>query len=188
MKIIVAEDDAVSRERLRNSLFTLGHEVQAFTNGREAMEGFLACPTSVIISDWMMPELDGIEFCRALRNDHPENFVYFILVTANSATGADYDRAALAGVDDFLVKPLESGEIARRLRVAERILQYTTQIRRLTDLIPICMYCKKIRTDGDYWQSIENFIHEHTGSDFSHGICPECYDHYSVPHRPETAD
>ncbi|MEI6352200.1 MAG: response regulator [Verrucomicrobiota bacterium] len=187
MKIIVAEDDAVSRERLCNSLFVLGHEVQAYTNGREALEGFLASPSSVIISDWIMPELDGIEFCRALRDEHAKAFVYFILVTAKSANAADYDEAAVAGVDDFLVKPLDSDEISRRLRVAERVLRYTSQIRRLTDLIPICMYCKKIRTDGDYWQSIENFIHEHTGSDFSHGICPDCYDHYSAgPQRTES--
>ena len=77
-------------------------------------------------------------------------------------------------MDDFLVKPLDADSIWRRLFVAQRILQYTVTIRQLKDLIPICMYCKKIRDDSDYWQSIEAYIREHTGSDFSHGICPDC--------------
>ena len=181
MRIIVAEDDAVSRDRICNALFVLGHDVQAYPNGREALEAFQACPSSVVISDWIMPELDGLEFCRALRNLKLKTYVYFILVTAVQSGSAEFDGAIHAGVDDFLTKPLNSGEIVRRLHVAQRILSYTSQIRQLTDLIPICMYCKKIRTDGDYWQTIENYIHEQTGSDFSHGICPDCHDLHMAP-------
>jgi hypothetical protein len=62
-----------------------------------------------------------------------------------------------------------------RLRVAERILEFTTQIRQLKELLPICMYCKRIRDDQDYWQQVESYIHTYTGSNFSHGICPECF-------------
>ncbi len=80
-----------------------------------------------------------------------------------------------AGVDDFLPKPLDREVIMMRLRVAERILEYTTQIRVLKELLPICMYCKRIRDDQDYWQQVETYIHSHTGSNFSHGICPECF-------------
>jgi hypothetical protein len=64
--------------------------------------------------------------------------------------------------------------ISMRLCVAERILEYSRQIRLLKELLPICMYCKKIRDDGNYWEQIESYIHAHTGSHFSHGICPEC--------------
>ena len=63
-----------------------------------------------------------------------------------------------------------------RLRVAERILEYTTQIRQLKELIPICMYCKRIRDDTNYWDQLETYIHVHTGSNFSHGICPACFE------------
>jgi hypothetical protein len=62
-----------------------------------------------------------------------------------------------------------------RLRVAERILEFTTQIRNLKELIPICMYCKRVRDDSDYWQQVESYIQTQTGSSFSHGICPECF-------------
>lgn len=181
MKIIIAEDDPVSRERLIMTLSKLGHEVKAFSNGCDAWEEFQSSNARLIISDWMMPEMDGIEFCRAVRKKtEKKDYVYFILVTALKSTSADYDRAVQAGVDDFLVKPLDSDSIWRRLFVAERILQYTSTIRQLKDLLPICMYCKKIRDDSDYWQTIENYIHQHTGSDFSHGICPDCYEHLSA--------
>lgn len=182
MKIIVAEDDPVSRERLTSALSRLGHEVQAFPNGGAAWRAFQNSKARLIISDWMMPEMDGLEFCRAVRKAESPDYVYFILVTALRTGSQDYDRAVQAGVDDFLVKPIDADSIWRRLFVAERILNYTVTIRQLTDLIPICMYCKKIRNDSDYWQSIENYIHEHTGSDFSHGICPECYERFTAEH------
>ena len=67
----------------------------------------------------------------------------------------------------------DAGENA--VRVAERILEFTTQIRVLKELLPICMYCKRIRDDSDYWQQVESYIHTHTGSNFSHGICPDCF-------------
>lgn len=178
MKIIIAEDDPVSSTRLKNTLARLGHEVQSFTNGMQALEAFRKSRARVIISDWMMPEMDGLELCRSIRECSGSDYVYFILVTALRTGPEDYDRAVEAGVDDFLVKPLDADAIWRRLFVAQRILNYTVTIRQLKDLIPICMYCKKIRDDSDYWQSIETYIREHTRSDFSHGICPECSERF----------
>jgi sigma-B regulation protein RsbU (phosphoserine phosphatase) len=65
--------------------------------------------------------------------------------------------------------------------VAERILKYTTQVNRLEELMPMCSYCKKIRDDGNYWQQIESYINERTGSEISHSVCPECYENVVVP-------
>lgn len=178
MKIIVAEDDLISRERLRAALIKMGHEVEAFPDGKAAWAALQHGNARVVISDWMMPEMDGIELCKRVRKRRGNDYVYFILVTALRTETTDYDKALEAGVDDFLVKPLNTDSIWRRLHVAKRILHYTVQIRQLKDLIPICMYCKKIRNDSDYWENIENYIHTHTGSDFSHGICPHCYDLY----------
>jgi hypothetical protein len=63
-----------------------------------------------------------------------------------------------------------------RLVVAERILGYATEIRQLKDLIPMCMYCHQVRNDSDYWERVESYIHSQTGTKFSHGICPQCYE------------
>lgn len=84
-------------------------------------------------------------------------------------------------MDDFLTKPLDLPELWTRLRVAERILRYTTQVRQLEEMLPICSYCKKIRDDQNYWQQLEGYISERTGSDFSHSICPDCHTRVILP-------
>jgi hypothetical protein len=68
-----------------------------------------------------------------------------------------------------------------RLHVAERILRYTTRVRQLEQLLPICSYCKKVRDDHNYWQQIENYIKDRTGSEFSHSVCPDCYQRIVMP-------
>ena len=67
--------------------------------------------------------------------------------------------------------------IALEQALAKKVGELETalaQVKQLKSLLPICMYCKKIRDDQDYWHRIESYIHVHTGTDFSHGICPEC--------------
>jgi DNA-binding response OmpR family regulator len=103
------------------------------------------------------------------------------LVTARDDSEANQQNAMDAGVDDFLTKPLDLLELRMRLRTAERILRYTTQVRQLEELLPICSYCKKIRDDKNYWQQMEGYINERTGSEFSHSICPDCYTRVIVP-------
>lgn len=175
MKILVAEDDPVSVKILQFTLQHWGYDVICTGNGEEAWNIFDADPVRIIVSDWMMPNLDGLELCQKIRQRPKTDYTYFILLTAIN-TGRDNLRKAMdAGIDDFLAKPLDREAIYMRLRVAERILQFTTEIKQLKELIPICMYCKRVRDDSDYWQQVETYIQEYTGSSFSHGICPECF-------------
>ena len=177
MKIIVAEDDGISRTRLTAVLKTLGHEPLVFQNGAAAWEAFQEERCRVVISDWEMPEMDGIELCRKIRSQEGAEYTYFILVTA-AHTGDDaYTRAIEADVDDFLAKPLRRDALWRRLRVAQRILSFTHKIQQLEKLLPVCMYCKKVRDDGDYWQEMETYLRAQTGSDLIHGVCPTCVEH-----------
>ena len=175
MKILIAEDDPVSVKILELTLRHFGHDVVAAPDGAEAWRLFDQDPVRLIISDWMMPDLDGLGLCQKVRARPKTEYTYFILLTAID-TGRDNLRKAMdAGIDDFLAKPLDREAVLMRLRVAARILEFTTQIRQLKELIPICMYCKRIRDDHDYWQQIESYIHACTGSNFSHGICTECF-------------
>ena len=175
MKILVAEDDPVSVKILQLTLEHYGHEVITTASGQEAWEAFDREPVRTIVSDWMMPGMSGLELCKKVRQRPKTDYTYFILLTANT-TGRENLREAMdAGIDDFLPKPLDREVIMMRLRVAERILEFSTQIRQLKELLPICMYCKRIRDDSDYWQQVESYIHTHTGSNFSHGICPDCF-------------
>lgn len=182
MKILAVEDDAVARTVLRQALLRLGHESVEAADGQAAWELLQENDTvRVVVSDWMMPRADGLDLCRRIRKRTNAEYIYFILLTSRDATAENQSSAADAGVDDFLTKPLDLPELWTRLRVAERILRYTTQVRQLEEMLPICSYCKKIRDDQNYWQQLEGYISERTGSDFSHSVCPDCYQRVLVP-------
>jgi len=181
MKVLAVEDDPVALAVLSRALRRLGHEVVTAPDGNAALELLKHDPVRVVVSDWVMPNLDGLEFCRRLRARVGSDYVYFILLSGQLPS-EDNQRAAIeAGVDDFLQKPLVNQEIWMRLRVAERILLFATQVRQLEQFLPICSYCKKIRDDRNYWQQIESYINTRTGTDFSHSVCPDCYSNVVVP-------
>lgn len=181
MKILAVEDDLVARKILVQALHRLGYDVAEAADGAEALRVLEQEPVRVVVSDWLMPEMDGLELCRRVRARIGAEYTYFILLTGRSADHANQREAIEAGVDDFLTKPLDLQEIWMRLRVAERILRYATQVQRLEAFLPICSYCKKIRDDHNYWQQIEAYINERTGSEFSHSICPDCYQKVILP-------
>jgi DNA-binding response OmpR family regulator len=174
MKILIAEDEPLAAKILQNALESLGHEVTAAADGAKAWEAFDLDPVRLIVSDWLMPGLDGLGLCRKVRERPKTPYTYFILLTSQETKPENYDLATEAGVDDFLTKPLDRPTIRMRLRVAERILQFTTEVRQLKEMIPICSQCRKVRNDKNYWQGVETYINEQTGSNFTHGICPEC--------------
>jgi sigma-B regulation protein RsbU (phosphoserine phosphatase) len=181
VKILAVEDDPVARAVLRNALQRLNHEVIEANDGQQAWERLQKDPVRIVVSDWIMPHLNGLDLCRRIRRRTDADYIYFILVTGNDATAENQREAADAGVDDFLTKPLNFDELWTRLRVAERILKFTTQVRQLEEMLPICSYCKKIRDDSNYWQQIEGYINERTGSEFSHSVCPDCYNRVVLP-------
>jgi phosphoserine phosphatase RsbU/P len=174
--ILMAEDDPVSARILEAALTKFGYDLVLARDGAEAWDEFDREPVRVIVSDWMMPRLDGLALCEKVRARPETPYTYFILLTANHTSPSNYELASAAGVDDFLVKPLDREAIRMRLQVAERILKYTAEIRRLQEMIPICVYCRKVRDGNDYWDKVENYIQKETGSQFSHGACPQCYE------------
>lgn len=181
MKVLAVEDDPSALAILSRALVRLGHEVLTACDGEAALQILAVDPVRVVVSDWLMPGLDGLDFCRRVRARTGSEYVYFILLTAQSPSEENQQEAIDAGVDDFLQKPLQPREIGMRLRVAERIVSFATQVRQLEAFLPICGYCKKIRDDGNYWQQIESYINARTGTDFSHSICPDCYANVVMP-------
>ena len=173
-RVLIAEDDLVSAKVLAALLTRLGYEVATARDGDEAWELFNAAPTRLIVSDWMMPGTDGLAFCEKVRTQPGAPYTYFILLTTNQTTPENYVLATNAGVDDFLTKPIDRQALQMRLSVAERILRFTAEIRHLQELIPMCVYCRKVRDEEDYWEQVETYIQKETGSRFSHGACPEC--------------
>lgn len=184
MKILVVDDDVTSRLLLEHLLTKQGHQCLLAEDGKKAWELFLREKVRVVVSDWMMPEMDGLELCRNIREHPSQLYTYFLLLTAKTER-EDYHSAMDHGVDDFLTKPLNSMELAMRLRVANRIVDFGQQIESLQEILPICMYCKNVRTDGDYWERFEAYFKKYKDTNFSHGICPDCYTKVVLPQLEE---
>jgi DNA-binding response OmpR family regulator len=189
-RILIAEDHYVSRHMLERNLENWGFRVTSAQDGEAAAE-ILEGPDapSIAVLDWMMPKLDGVEVCKRVRQHSDRPYIYLVLLTAKAqkeeiATGLD------AGADDYVVKPFDPSELRARLKVGQRVVELERRlarkvsdltealedVRKLKRLLPICMYCKSVRDDQDYWRQIEDYIHAETGTDFSHGICPICMD------------
>jgi diguanylate cyclase (GGDEF)-like protein len=121
MNILVAEDQPPSALFLRRLLERMGHEVTLAVNGEEAWRTVQELRPPLVISDWMMPQLDGPALCRRIRNSSIESYTYIILLTARAGR-RDKLEGLKAGADDFLTKPLDPDELLVRLEIATRIL------------------------------------------------------------------
>ena len=100
-----------------------------------------------------------------------------------------------AGADDYLAKPFDRNELRARVQVGVRVVELQrhlaehikeletalSQVKQLQGILPICSYCKKIRDDQNYWQRVESYISDHSEAEFSHSICPSCYEDVVKP-------
>ncbi len=194
-RVLIAEDDPVSRYFLETTLGRWGYDVSVAVDGKEAwrrLEG--EDRPAIAILDWMMPEIDGIEICRRLRSIETPTPVYIIMLTARSEK-EDVIAGLQAGADDYVTKPFNRQELRARLNVGARIVELQrslaarvkqleealSQVKQLRGLLPICSYCKKIRDDQNYWQQVDSYISAHSDIEFSHSICPACFDKFVEP-------
>ena len=122
LRILLVDDDRAVRLLYKTLLEKSGHSVTTASNGREALESIKARPPQLIISDWVMPEMDGIEFCRELRKNPDWHKIYVFIVTAQDSA-EKLIEAFEAGANDYLSKPINSKVLAARLRSAQRIIQ-----------------------------------------------------------------
>lgn len=121
MKVLIAEDENVSRRMLQKTLEKWGYEVVSTANGVEALSAFQQNDFSMVITDWMMPEMDGVQLVEKIRNTNNRDYVYIIMLTANSKK-EDLVVGMNAGADDFVAKPFDKGELQVRLRAGERVI------------------------------------------------------------------
>lgn len=190
MKILIAEDDEISRRILQLTLTNWGHEITITKDGAQAWSALAADNAPLLaILDWMMPGLDGLEICRRVRELPRTAPPYIILLTAKGSK-QDIVQGLEAGANDYITKPFDRDELRARLQVGETVVKLQqalgeriseledalAQVKQLQGILPICSYCKNVRDDQNYWQSVENYITEHSETKFSHGICPACYE------------
>ena len=123
MKILIAEDDQTSRWMLEAILRKWGYDVNAVCNGREAWQAMQAeNPPALAIIDWMMPGIDGVEFCRKVRESVPLASTYIILLTGKRRIN-DVIIGLEAGANDYMRKPFDREELHARVRVGKRVIE-----------------------------------------------------------------
>jgi CheY-like chemotaxis protein len=256
MNLLIVDDIATNRKLLRVTLEAEGHTTLEAADGVEALQILARETVDAVISDILMPNMDGFRLCHEIRKSERLHALPFIIYTSTYTSPDDMKLAQTIGADKYLMKPAPTGAVLEALRevmntraarptpsapageetyvlqqysqalvhkleekntelkdtveklqraherivelnsglerrVQERTAEFETanrelsralsEVKVLNALLPICSYCKKIRDDKDYWQSVEGYISQHTDAQFSHGICPECYEKVAKP-------
>lgn len=189
MRILLAEDDPIQLFSFQLALPRWGYEVIAVTDGEAALERLSAADAPrLALLDWMMPGLSGPDVCRRVRALKRPEPTYLLLLTANDRV-EDVVAGLRSGANDYVTKPFVEEELRARLDVGRMVVELQTslaarvreleaalaQVKQLHGLLPICCYCKKVRDDKNYWQQVEAYVSRHTAAQFSHTICPDCY-------------
>jgi phosphoserine phosphatase RsbU/P len=197
MKILIAEDQTAMRSVLNSLIRQWGHEPEAAPDGLEAWNFFQRTdPPMLGIIDWMMPRLDGPGLIRMIHERKGVPTPHLILLTSKNRK-EDVVAGLNAGADDFLTKPFHADELWARVRAGIRSLELRTRleenirklddalsnVKRLQGLLPICSYCKKIRDGANYWHRVEQYIEERTDAEFTHGVCPDCFQEVMESYR-----
>ena len=186
MRVLVVEDEKKLGELIGRGLREEGYAADVADRGEDALWMARAVPYDAIVLDVMLPGADGFEVCRRLRASG--NRTPVLILTARYSE-EDTIRGLDLGADDYLVKPFNRDELRARIKVGMRVVTLQQRLadrvaeledaaateKHLRGLLPICCYCKRIRTDQNYWQQIEGYVSEHSDARFSHGICPTCF-------------
>lgn len=180
MRVLVADDDPIFRRLMARRLRKLQYEALEAGNGVEAWQIYQQQDIHLVLCDWLMPEMTGLDLCRRIRGQKQRQYTYIILITTLNAR-VNYEAGIEAGADDLLNKADDLGLLKARLQVARRILSLQDEVKHLQGLLPICQYCKRICDNQNLWTEIEAYIAEHSEADFSHGICPECMERHVRP-------
>lgn len=188
-KKLLIVDDVPENLTVLYKLLRDEYEVIGANSGQEAIKLVPIHNPDLILLDIMMPEMNGYEVCRIIKEQDafkqtPIIFVSALIEEADEAKGFDL------GAVDYITKPFkpsilkhristhlelkfQKDELAQKNRELESAL---ANVKELSGLLPICMYCKKIRDDSGYWNQLEAYISQHSEAQFSHGICTECFE------------
>lgn len=190
IRILVVEDDPFFQKVLTKRLEAEGYRVQTAADGREGLKAIVAFEPDLVLSDWMMPQVDGLELCQSVKTGLREAAPYFILLTARGEIN-DKLLALETGADDYLVKPCDQGELMARIRAGLRIVLLTKDLRRSAQALlgvgaelealreqlaererecVVCPDCRRVRVAPGEWVDAATWLADPAGA----GACPEC--------------
>jgi DNA-binding response OmpR family regulator len=206
--ILIVDDIAKNIQVLGSILAKEGYAISFATGGKQALEMVETENYDLILLDIMMPEMDGFEVCRRIKQMSAKKNIPVIYLTARTQK-QDVVEGLSSGAVDYITKPFNSAELKARVkthlqlkeardRIEEQNLELKEQtdhleklnrelkdalekIKTLEGILPICSLCKKIRDEEGRWERIESYMSKHSDAVFSHGICPDC----AKKHYPE---
>jgi len=186
IRILVVEDDQFFQRVLQKRLSKEGYQVVVAGDGREGMKEIVAHEPDLVISDWMMPEVDGLELCQAVKTGLRDAAPYFILLTAKGEI-SDKLLALETGADDYLVKPCDQGELMARVRAGLRIVLLTQDLRRAAaemrqraaeasgaPLAGLCPRCRRVRDAQGQWHDPADWLRRGGIVTEALETCPAC--------------
>ena len=194
VRILIVEDDPFFLRVLQRRITSEGYQVVTAADGREGMKAIVAHEPDLVVSDWMMPEVDGLELCQSVKTGLRDAAPYFILLTAKGEL-SDRLLGLETGADDYLVKPCDQGELMARVRAGVRIVSLTQDLRRtVADLkvanaalaaprggaspspagVIVCGGCQRIALPDGSWADVRAYLASLSGSAPAQGTCPAC--------------
>ena len=190
VKVLVVEDDPFFTRILQKRLAAEGYHVFAAADGRAGMKAIVQHEPDLVISDWMMPEVDGLELCQSVKTGLREAAPYFILLTAKGEI-SDKLLALETGADDYLVKPCDQVELIARVRAGIRVVSLTQSLRRTVAELragtgagaaagtgdgPVahCLRCQRVAGPDGRWRDVGDVLGEALGQPLERGPCPDC--------------
>ncbi|OPZ17775.1 MAG: putative transcriptional regulatory protein pdtaR [candidate division BRC1 bacterium ADurb.BinA364] len=193
IRVVLAEDDFLVKQEIERLLERAGMEIAgSAANGLDALAMVEREQPDAVLLDIRMPKMDGLETARRIREIRPTPVV---ILTAHETRDL-VDEARDAGVGAYLAKPPDEGALQRAIAIAiarhadlmeldrlckelakknAELEQALAEVKTLRGIIPICARCKKIRDDQGFWRQVETYIAQHSAAQFSHGLCPDCY-------------
>ena len=191
--ILIIEDDQNQRKTLTDILAAKGYETLVAADGAAGLAVLQENPVNLVLTDLGLPDIYGIDILSEVKSLYP---TIEVIILTGMATVDSAVEATNLGAFSYLRKPydidqlllqiqraIEKQRVEEELRLSRQLLEdkvteleaTLARVKQLEGILPICMYCKKIRDDQEQWQQMEAYISQHSEANFSHGLCPECY-------------
>jgi len=185
--ILAVDDSPLNLRLLTQLLRTHGFMARSANSGPEALESIRMIPPDLVLLDISMPDMSGFEVCHQIKTHPLTRDIPVIFLTA-SGHEEDVLHGFSVGAADYLTKPFREAELLARVRTHLELKRHRDeahqlisdlrealdQVKTLSNLLPICSHCHKVRDDAGYWADVETYLLRHTQTRFSHGICPGC--------------
>ena len=189
--IVVIDDNPDNLRVVATMLTGVDYEIRPYLNGCSAIKSIRSALPDLVLLDFMMPNMSGLEVCQELKNDELTCELPIIFLTASNDR-EHLQQAFSNGAVDYITKPFDAFELLARVRthvdlkraketqakLIKELQNALDHVKLLSGLLPICAWCKKVRDDEGYWEQIEGYISKHSEAKVSRGICPECVSKY----------